>query len=81
MITQYRIQLGAGSIFKFILNVVSYVPYAHTIARSIISIDSRGKIVILSEEGYTQRHITARIGCSQQDVCKVLVVRFSGKFL
>ena len=37
--------------------------------RCRISLEARGKIV----EGHTQRHNnTARIGCSQQGVCKVL---------
>ena len=33
-----------------------------------ISIELRGK---MSEEGNTQRHIGARIGCSKQGMCKV----------
>ena len=33
-----------------------------------ITLEDRGKIVALSEEGYTQRVIAARVGCTQASV-------------
>ena len=31
-----------------------------------ISLEGRGKLVALAEEGYSQREIAARVGCSQR---------------
>lgn len=35
-------------------------------------LEERGKMVVLSEEGYSQRQIAARIGCSQENVSLIL---------
>ena len=37
-----------------------------------ISLENRGKVVVLSEEGYSQREISARVGCSQRSVSGIL---------
>ena len=37
-----------------------------------ITLEDRGKIVALSEEGYTQRVIAARVGCTQARVSGIL---------
>lgn len=37
-----------------------------------ITLEKRGKIVVLAEEGYSQRQIATRIGCSQRSVSGIL---------
>ena len=37
-----------------------------------INLEDRGKVVVLSEEGYSQREIAARVGCSQKSVTEIL---------
>ena len=37
-----------------------------------ISLEDRGKVLALSEEGYTQREIAARVGCTQSSVSEIL---------
>ena len=37
-----------------------------------ISLENRGKLLALSEEGYTQREIAARVGCSGGSVSDML---------
>ena len=37
-----------------------------------IPLEDRGKVVALSEEGYSQREIAARVGCSQRSVSGIL---------
>ena len=37
-----------------------------------ITLEDRGKIVALSEEGYTQRVIAAHVGCTQASVSGIL---------
>ena len=38
-----------------------------------ISLEDKGKVQALSEEGYSQRVIAVRIGCSQRSVCDILI--------
>ena len=40
--------------------------------RPRISVENRAKIVILAEEGYSQRAIASRVGCSQRSVCEII---------
>ena len=37
-----------------------------------ISLENRGKLLALSQEGYTQREIAARVGCSEGSVSDML---------
>ena len=37
-----------------------------------ISLEDKGKVLALSEEGYTQREIAARVGCTQSSVSEIL---------
>ena len=37
-----------------------------------ISLESRGKVLALSEEGYSQREVAHRVGCSQRSVSDIL---------
>ena len=37
-----------------------------------ISLEDRGKVLALSEEGYTQREIAACVGCTQSRVSEIL---------
>ena len=37
-----------------------------------ISLESRGKVLALSEEGYSQREIAHLVGCSQRSVSDIL---------
>ena len=38
-----------------------------------ISLEDKGKVLALSEEGYTQREIAARVGCTQSSVSEILM--------
>ena len=37
-----------------------------------ISLEDRRKVLALSEEGYTQREIAARVGCTQSSVSEIV---------
>ena len=37
-----------------------------------INLENRGKLLALSQEGYTQREIAARVGCSEGSVSDIL---------
>ena len=37
-----------------------------------INLENRGKVLALSEEGYSQRRIAARIGCSRKSISEIL---------
>ena len=37
-----------------------------------ISLEDKGKVLALSEEGYTQREIAARVDCTQSSVSEIL---------
>ena len=37
-----------------------------------LGLEKCGKVVALSEEGYSQRQIAARVGCSQKNVSRIL---------
>ena len=37
-----------------------------------ISLENRGKVLALSEEGYSQRAVARRVGCSQRSVSDIL---------
>ena len=37
-----------------------------------INLETRGKVVVLSEEGYSQRQIATRLSCSQKTVSLIL---------